>query len=112
MKKIISATVLALGLAFTVAPAQAYSWPNDLPDLPACAETLPAHQAGNWSDLESECNVSATGDGRLFINLLEVLVDGLGQTTTQARTTIADKDATIAKQKRIIKRLRHRLHHR
>lgn len=119
MKKTVAlAGAVVAWLALAAAPAQAYSWPNDVPDLPACASTLggPTRPA-DWGALEDRCDVAVTGDDRLYVNMLELFVDELSNGFQQVSATVADqslqlaaKDTRIARQRARIERLRERLH--
>lgn len=120
MRKTLSTIALAV-VAVLGAPtaAQAYSWPNDVPQLPACASTLSGPTSPtSWTGLETRCSVTASGANRLYINMLELFVDELNAAThavqataTHQAATIAAQSARIDRQARRIDRLRTRLNH-
>jgi hypothetical protein len=113
MRKTLAAIFAGLVLATTSAAAQA---DPAAPDLPPCAALLQNHQATSWPAFETQCGVSFAGPERLYVNLLEYLIDGLQHISatssaraTEQASTIERQQQKIAHQAKVIKRLRHRL---
>lgn len=107
--------VAAVSLALTVSAAPAHANPA-VPDLPPCATLLANHQVASWASFETQCGVSLAGPERLYVNLLEYVIDGLQHISatssaraTEQASTIGRQQRKIAHQAKVIKRLRHRL---